>query len=181
MAPEPFARWLQSFAEQKQLYRDLEPVDREEWRQWEDFEPRCQFEVFFCPRSCWKCGKDTLIFHGAADRGICATHFLYQAQVIEELDKLRQGFRLPPFGCTKPRSSRTNGTSSVSQGCSHCDALMGEYPLWEDFIAFFNSTDLDAYPFRSDLDWCFVAAGKADRCCFGMQVVTFSMSVFLQS
>ena len=146
----PFARWLQPPDTQAPLYRDLRTVDMDGMK---TFGPTCLIEVFFCRRNCWKCRRETLVFHGAANRSISITHLFYQAQVIEELETVRQKLGLEPFACIKPRWSRTTGENNPSQGCRHCDALMGAFPLWEDFIEFFNSTDLDAYQFRKALDW----------------------------
>jgi hypothetical protein len=146
----PFARWLQLVDRQEPLYRDLSALDPDEL---EEYESAGLVEVFFVPWTCWKCKQKTLAFHGAVGRSICVTHLLYQATVIEELDKLRKGFGLDPFGCVKPRFSRTVGASYASQGCRNCDALIGENPLWEYFSEFFSTTDLRTYPYRGSLNW----------------------------
>jgi hypothetical protein len=141
---------LQSPDLQESLYRDLPVLDPNEL---EEYRSIGSIEVFFVPWTCWRCNQKTLAFHGAADRSISVTHLFYQATVIKELDKIREAFGLEPFGCVKPRFSPTVGESYVSQGYRHCDALIGENPLWEDFNEFFNTVDLRTYPYCRSLSW----------------------------
>lgn len=150
--PTPFARWIPS-QNGAMLYQDLPPFDREEF---EPYGRRGSAEVVFVPWTCWKCQKTTLAFHGAVDRAISITHLFYQPSVIEELDKIRREMGLDPFGCIKPRFSRTVGDYYVSQGCRHCDALIGENPLWDDFHEVFNTLDMSTYRYRRALDWSFL-------------------------
>lgn len=154
--PTPFAQWVPMQDEQL-LYRDLLPLDPEEF---ESYGKRGSVEVVFVPWTCWKCEKETLAFHGAVDRAISITHLLYQPHVLEELDKIRKRMGLDPFGCIKPRFSRTLGSSYVSQGCRHCDALIGEHPLWEDFNEVFSTLDITRYRFRQLLNWSFLMAAE---------------------
>jgi hypothetical protein len=146
----PFVRWLASQKQPEPLYRDLVAVDREEL---EEHGTGRLLEVVFVPWTCWKCNQTTLAFHGAANRALSVTHFLYQAKVIEELDRIRKELGLGSFGCIKPRFSRTIGSAYTSQGCRHCDALIGENPLWEDFNEIFRTVDLSTYPYRRTLSW----------------------------
>ncbi len=146
----PFARWLNTVGDSAPLYLNLPPIDRSEF---EDYRSLGPVEAFFVPWTCWKCKRETLAFHGAIDRGICVTQLLYQARVLEKLDKFRQEVRLERFGCIKPRFSRTANSSYVSQGCRYCDALIGEFPLQEDFSEVLSTLDLSTYPLCTTLGW----------------------------
>jgi hypothetical protein len=146
----PFVRWLAPQQQPEPLYRDLAAIDREELK---EYGTRRLLEVVFVPWTCWKCKQTTLAFHGAADRALSVTTFLYQAKVLEELDRIRKELGLGAFGCIKPRFSRTLGSAYISQGCRHCDALIGENPLSEDFIEVFNTVDMSTYPYRKTLSW----------------------------
>lgn len=150
MDPSPFVRWLPSAPQQQPLYEGLCALNPEEF---DPYGERDSAEVVFVPWTCWKCNRTTLAFHGALDRALAVTHLFYQPRVIEELDKLRKQLKLIPFGCIKPRFSRTVGAAYVSQGCTHCDALIGENPLWEDFNEIFNTVDISAYPYCKVISW----------------------------
>ena len=146
----PFVRWLPLQKQPETLYRDLAAVNREEL---EEYGRKGVVEVVFVPWTCWKCNRTTVAFHGAMDRALSVTHFLYQAKAIEELDRICKELGLGSFGCIKPRFSRTIGSAYISQGCSHCDALIGENPLWENFNEVFNTVDMSTYPYRKALSW----------------------------
>jgi hypothetical protein len=146
----PFARWLPAQNNEQPLYQDLAPIDREELL---EYRIRDSLEVVFVPWTCWKCKQTTLAFHGAVDRGIGVTQFFYQPQVLEELDRIRQELELERFGCVKPRFSRTLGSAYISQGCRHCDALIGDFPLSEDFSEVFSTLDLSTYRCCRVLSW----------------------------
>jgi Domain of unknown function (DUF5710) len=146
----PFFRWLTPQKQSEPLYRDLAAMDREEL---EEYGTGHLLEVVFVPWTCWKCKQTTLAFHGAADRALSVTALLYQAKVLEELDIIRKEMGLGAFGCIKPRFSRTIGSAYVSQGCRHCDALIGENPLWEGFNEVFSTVNMSTYPYRKTLSW----------------------------
>lgn len=148
--PAPFAHWLPKQKPEQPLYQDLAPIDREELLEYRISD---SLEVVFVLWTCWKCKETTLAFHGAVDRGIGVTPFFYQAQVIEELNKVRKEWGLERFGCIKPRFSRTLGSAYVSQGCRHCDALIGEFPLSEDPSEVFSTLDLSTYRYCKVLNW----------------------------
>ncbi len=145
-----FARWLNTSGPLAQLYWDLAPIHESEF---DDFRSSWKVEVFFVPWTCWKCKQETLVFHCAVDRGINIMPLCYQAKVLEQLDRFRKNVGMERFGCIKPRYSRTLGASYVSQGCRHCDALIGEFPLSEDFSEFLSTQDVSAYPLRKELHW----------------------------
>ncbi|MBT9329537.1 DUF5710 domain-containing protein [Paracidobacterium acidisoli] len=146
----PFARWRPAQNNEQPLYQDLVPINREEL-----LEHRTSdlLEVVFVPWTCWKCQQTTLAFHGSIERAICATHLFYQPRVLEELERIRKELELARFGCIKPRFSRTVGSAYVSQGCRHCDALIGEFPLSEDFSEVLSTLDLSTYRCCRVLDW----------------------------
>ena len=121
-----FARWLNTTGSSAPLYLNLAPIDRSEF---DNFHSTWPVEAFFVPWSCWKCKKETLVFHVAVNRGIEATSFSYQAKVLEELDVFRKGVGLERFGCVKARFSLTlnfltflkvAGTATGSLASSHC-------------------------------------------------------------
>jgi hypothetical protein len=142
----PFSRWLAGHA----LHQELAPLNKEKFDEYRGIGTP---EVVFVPWNCWKCKQTTRAFHGAINRSICITHLFYQPHVIEELEKIRKEMGLEPFGCIKPRFSRTVGHPYVSQGCKHCDALIGENPLLEDFNEVFCSVDMSTYPYCRKISW----------------------------
>ena len=83
--------------------------------------------LHFYLSACWKCRRQTLVFHGAVhDAGSCVTADLYWPDTIREIDAIRERLNLPRFATIKPRYSRSAGRSYISQGCHHCDALLGD-------------------------------------------------------
>jgi hypothetical protein len=81
--------------------------------------------------------------------------------VLEELERIRKELELERFGCIKPRFSRTVGSAYISQGCRHCDAIIGEFPLSEDFSEVFSTLDLSTYRCCRLLNWSLLL-GEAD-------------------
>lgn len=150
----PFTRWLTATNQPQSLYQDLPPLKKEEFEAY--YGTKGSLEVVFVPWTCWKCEKTAIAFHGAIDRAICITHLFYQPRVIEELDRIRKEMGIGPFGCIKHRFSRTVGSTYISQGCCHCDALIGDHPLWEDFIEVFNTVDMSTYLYRRALSRSFL-------------------------
>jgi hypothetical protein len=80
---------------------------------------------------CWSCGALTRIVTGI-DVGFGPNIFSF---TIPEFGKHPQPLdsvlsQLPDhleIGCIKPRFSKTQGRSYMSNGCFHCDALIGEF------------------------------------------------------
>ena len=95
-------------------------------------------EIIFVPWNCWRCHKETIVFHAGglnpdASSMLEITSLVYWPDVLHEVNEARREFSLPRMGVIKPRFSKTLGRTYVSQGCLHCDALVGEIPMHEDF------------------------------------------------
>lgn len=87
--------------------------------------------------SCWKCSRTGLAFF--IDMPAClitgGDPFRYPGIVREislALGGIHDQLRL---GTVKRRYSRTVGEAYLSQGCPHCDALWGHFPLQEQAIS----------------------------------------------
>ncbi|MBV8525688.1 MAG: hypothetical protein JOY71_26840 [Acetobacteraceae bacterium] len=63
-----------------------------------------------------------------------ATPYMYWSDILAQVDDARRQFGLPRMGVIKPRYSKTAGRKYVSQGCHHCDAIVGEFPMRERFL-----------------------------------------------
>ena len=74
-------------------------------------------------------------------------------QVLIEIDEARASLGLPRMGVIKPRFSKTVGEKYVSQGCAHCDALVGQFPLREDFITIAGEGGLPGYECKMTPRW----------------------------
>lgn len=121
-------------------------------------------EVHTAPTECWKCKQEThvvmglvfaasRVFPGSADIGLTIHSFA---------DNLDDGVRvvmdmLPAahlakhgIGALKPRYSRTEGGSYLSNGCVHCDALQGRF--FEHELAY-ESTKSFEIEARFEKDW----------------------------
>lgn len=110
--------------------------------------------MYSCRGHAGKCDQKTTVFHGTAnDFGVCVTPLLYWPDVLEEIESARLRLKLPRFACVKPRYSRTVRRPYVSQGCLHCDAIVGEHYMWEDFIEVFSEVDMASYPNRYRIGW----------------------------
>lgn len=90
--------------------------------------------------SCWRCKKETSVVTGlvfAASRVLPGREDLatdiYQFEDVPEGNKLldsllpRDLLRKQGIGALKPRFSKTEGRSYLSNGCVHCDALQGRF------------------------------------------------------
>jgi len=81
--------------------------------------------------SCWSCGADTRIVTGidvTFDSGELSFTIPEIGDQTDLLDSVLS--RLPSnleIGRIKPRFSKTRGRSYVSNGCFHCDVLVGEF------------------------------------------------------
>jgi hypothetical protein len=86
------------------------------------------------PQGCWKCGEPTMAVIACRDgEQLVFAHDrvlqIVASQVaVEDLASVGAG----PL---RPRFSRTMGRSSWSNGCLACGALLGGFPLYEDFVA----------------------------------------------
>jgi hypothetical protein len=117
-------------------------------------------ELVFEPWRCWRCHQQTIVFHAGAGRDpdnmIEATPYTYWPDILAQVDEARRQFGLPLMGVIKPRYSKTIRKAYVSQGCRHCDAIVGEFPMSERFLEL--CTDGGAfgdpgYKYRAFLNW----------------------------
>ena len=81
--------------------------------------------------SCWSCGADTRIVTGI-DVAFGPNELSFTIPETGEHTGLLESVlsRLPgglEIGGIRPRFSKTQGRSYVSNGCFHCDALIGEF------------------------------------------------------
>jgi hypothetical protein len=107
---EPFARWLTL------LPSDGDPV----------------LPIAGLPQRCWKCGEDTVAVIACEDEGqLVFAH----PEVLQVIASQLSESDLATFGAgpLRPRFSRTLGHSAWSNGCLACGALLGGFPLFEDF------------------------------------------------
>jgi len=93
--------------------------------------PDFMVRVRVAPTDCWSCGAETKIVSSVelddgSDRAECSvadfTEFPHLVSAVEA--SLPSGTGV---GALKRRFSRTIGSSYVSNGCFHCDALQGQH------------------------------------------------------
>jgi hypothetical protein len=83
--------------------------------------------------TCWKCGETTTCIVAVHPEGSRQSDDLawfedkHAFRFIREL--LVQGSRSQLAATIKDRFSRTAGGSYLSNGCQHCDAIQGDWPL----------------------------------------------------
>ena len=120
MDPAPFVRWLA-----------ILPAEGDP-----------ELEIVGLPQPCWKCGQLTMAVVACREGGQLVFAHPDVLQVIasqlseEDLEQVGAG----PL---RPRFSRTIGCSSWSNGCVACGALLGGFPLFEDFVECLSSTELE--------------------------------------
>lgn len=100
---------------------------------------RIPVQVLAIPGRCWRCGEVTWPIVGVfvpSENG--GRRFLEFWQVAERLaavvplDQLRE----LGIGEIKHRRSRVRPDGYLSNGCVHCDAIQGNFPLREDLAEF---------------------------------------------
>jgi hypothetical protein len=83
--------------------------------------------------NCWRCGLPTTAIVGmepSGDDGVATAAAGFNLKIACAL----HGQPLPDrVGEVKPRRSATAGHSYLSNGCRHCDALLGGFPLSDAF------------------------------------------------
>lgn len=86
---------------------------------------------------CWRCKKLTGIIRGISvysKSGLCIGYLSFNSPDVKELITTHvdnQKLRAAGIGSVKNRYSKTVGHSYISNGCIHCDSLMGDFFLCE--------------------------------------------------
>lgn len=110
-----------------------------------------RYELGIVPagETCWRCRKPTAVMIAMtlkdAQLGKVASHLVIEEEELRFLvpfltQDVRHRFRL---GVVKSRFSRTVGDRYLSQGCAHCDALMGMHYVMELALEVASGTDED--------------------------------------
>ncbi len=91
-------------------------------------------ELLGLPTACWKCGRSTVALVGISPSGAREDDELFQT---DEPSALAFAAAYLPVGTLqvgeiKERSSRTAGETYLSNGCFHCDALLGNFFLFHE-------------------------------------------------
>lgn len=86
------------------------------------------------PTACWKCGRNTVALVAVSPSGAREDDELFQT---DEPAALAFAAAHLPVGAAhvgkiKERTSRTAGETYLSNGCFHCDALLGNYFLFHE-------------------------------------------------
>lgn len=108
-------------------------------------------------RSCWNCTKPTTCLVGLYPAepstgyvGLFTTDYEPAMQLAASL--ARSAGHAELADAVKPRYSKTLRGSYLANGCRHCDALQGNFPLHEDVTAAVASGNVN------ELETLFVAA-----------------------
>ncbi|MTD43781.1 hypothetical protein GKE82_05535 [Conexibacter sp. W3-3-2] len=89
-------------------------------------------QVVAIPEQCYRCGGVTRGIVGVLAPRSTGTVFREFDDVAEALANVLdpEVLRVGGIGPIKLRRSRTRGRY-MSNGCVHCDAILGSFPLWE--------------------------------------------------
>ena len=90
------------------------------------------------PGTCWRCGRPVLPLVGVfvpSPRGPRLIEFLDVAPRLAATVRPEQLASLG-IGPIKVRRSRARPEGYLANGCVHCDAILGDFPLREDLISF---------------------------------------------
>jgi hypothetical protein len=119
---------------------DLEPFA--DWLALLPFEDDPVLAVIGLPQPCWKCGEDTMAVVACKD----GEHLVFaHSGVLQVIASQLSAQQLAEIGAgqLRPRFSRTLGRSSWSNGCLICGALLGGFPLYEDFVECQSDSELE--------------------------------------
>ena len=91
-------------------------------------------ELLGLPTACWKCGRSTVALVAMSPMGARQEDELFQT---DEPAALAFAAAHLPVGVSrvgeiKERTSRTAGKTYLSNGCFHCDALLGNFFLFHE-------------------------------------------------
>jgi len=99
--------------------------------------PVLHLRVLGLNRCCWKCGGDTTCIAGLYParpaRGYCGLFTTENAQTMAlAVQLLERHGRADLTAPVKSRYSRTMRERQLTNGCQHCDALQGNFPVQEE-------------------------------------------------
>ena len=94
---------------------------------------RVSVGVLVLPGRCWRCRQVTYPIVGVLGPGGAFRPF---AEVAEQLAATLPESTLREIGTGPIQQRRSRVGSYLSNGCVHCDAIQGEFPLREDLAAF---------------------------------------------
>jgi hypothetical protein len=91
-------------------------------------------ELLGLPTDCWKCGRNTVALVAVSPMGAREEDELF---LTDEPAALALAAAHLPVGTSqvgeiKKRASRTAGETYLSNGCFHCDALLGNFFLFQE-------------------------------------------------
>lgn len=103
---------------------------------------------------CWQCGAETQIITGVYVL-LGPKEYRFSVPSLDDYPDLFEVVRsrLPnafQIGVIKRRFSKTQGRSYLSNGCIHCDALIGE---WYESEAWDNQQEVCSFVIRIDNRW----------------------------
>ncbi len=118
--------------------------------------------VWVGPIRCWRCKKDTNIVTfvyvdllgtepSALSISDLGGHPSIVRKVVEHIPEHLN------VGEIKPRFSKTEGGSYLSNGCGHCDALIGRF---FEHDAWYLDSEVGRFPVRVDEDWLPLVQGR---------------------
>ena len=99
--------------------------------------PVLHLRVLGLNRSCWKCGRATTCIAGLYParpaRGYCGLFTTENPRTMElAVHLLERNGRADLTAPVKSRYSRTMRERQLTNGCRHCDALQGNFPVQEE-------------------------------------------------
>lgn len=106
--------------------------------------------------TCWKCHRPTTVVVGihsaAAVNGDLVTCDDEQA-LATAAELLRTTDNVSLAQAIKTRTSRTTGTTELTNGCQHCDALQGNFFIYhEELMEIMSADGLDGLDHLTDAD-----------------------------
>ncbi|MFF8732063.1 hypothetical protein ACF073_37180 [Streptomyces sp. NPDC015171] len=101
--------------------------------------PTVDLRVLGMTRACWKCGEDTLcligLYPNQPSRGYVGLHTTDNEKTMALCQRLAEGNGRPELAVgVKSRYSRTLRERELANGCRHCDALQGNFPVHEEAL-----------------------------------------------
>jgi hypothetical protein len=91
-------------------------------------------ELLGLPTVCWRCGRRTVALVAMSPTGAPEGEELVDTSEPEALAFAAAHLpaAVPQVGEIKERASRTAGETYLSNGCVHCDALLGNFFLFHE-------------------------------------------------